>query len=114
MSDRLALVTGATSGIGKAFAERLADDGYDLVLVGRREERLAAFAAEHTDVEVETVAADLSTDAGVATVAEIAASRPLTFLVNNAGVAHYMPLAELVGRAGETSWCTSRPSPRPC
>jgi short-subunit dehydrogenase len=95
MSDQLALVTGATSGIGKAFAERLADDGYDLVVVGRREQRLAAFAAGHTDVEVETVAADLSTDAGVATVAAIAASRPLTFLVNNAGVAHYMPLAEL-------------------
>jgi short-subunit dehydrogenase len=95
MSDQLALVTGATSGIGKAFAERLASDGFDLVVVGRREERLAAFAAEHTGVAVETVVADLSTDAGVATVAAIAASRPLTLLVNNAGVAHYMPLAEL-------------------
>lgn len=95
MSDQLALVTGATSGIGKAFAERLAADGYDLVVVGRREDRLAAFAASHPEVEVETVAADLSTDAGVAAVAAIAASRPLTFLVNNAGVAHYMPLADL-------------------
>jgi short-subunit dehydrogenase len=112
MSDQLALVTGATSGIGKAFAERPANDGYDLV-VGRREERLAAFAAEHTDVEVQAVAADLSTDEGVATVAEIAASRPLTLLVNNAGVAHYMPLAELSAKQAD-ELVASRPSPRPC
>lgn len=94
MSD-LALVTGATSGIGKAFAERLAADGYDLVLVGRREERLAEFADAHTEVKVRTVAADLSTDEGIDAVAEICATSPLTLLVNNAGVAHYMPLADL-------------------
>ncbi len=93
--SRLALVTGATSGIGRAFAEALADDGHDLVLVGRREERLAQFAAVHTDVEVQAIAADLSTDAGIAVVAEVCETRPLSMLINNAGVAHYMPLAEL-------------------
>jgi uncharacterized protein len=93
--SKLALVTGATSGIGKAFAERLAVDGYDLVIVGRRKDRLEEFAASHPEVTVRTVAADLSTDQGVDAVAEVCAREPLTMLVNNAGVAHYMPLAEL-------------------
>jgi short-subunit dehydrogenase len=93
--SKLALVTGATSGIGKAFAERLAVDGYDLVIVGRRTDRLEAFGASHPEVRVRTVAADLSTDEGVDAVADVCATEPLTMLVNNAGVAHYMPLAEL-------------------
>jgi len=93
--SKLALVTGATSGIGRAYAQRLAADGYDLILVGRRQERLLEFADSHPEVKVRTVAADLSTAEGIAAVAEICASEPLTLLVNNAGVAHYMPLAEL-------------------
>ncbi|WP_067466338.1 SDR family NAD(P)-dependent oxidoreductase [Nocardia amamiensis] len=93
--SKLALVTGATSGIGKAFAERLAADGNDLIITGRRKDRLDEFAADHPDVTVRTVAADLSTDTGIDTVAEICAGEPLTMLVNNAGVAHYMPLAQL-------------------
>jgi uncharacterized protein len=92
---KFALVTGASSGIGQAFAERLAADGYDLVIVGRRKERLEAFADSHRAVNVRVVAADLSTGTGINTVAEICAAQPLTMLVNNAGVAHYMPLAEL-------------------
>jgi short-subunit dehydrogenase len=93
--SKLALVTGATSGIGRAFADRLADHGYDLVVVGRRHDRLEEFAASHPDVKVQPVAADLSTAAGVEVVAGICATEPLTTLVNNAGVAHYMPLADL-------------------
>ena len=98
----LALVTGATSGIGKAFAERLAADGYDVVAVGRRKDRLEDLARALPDVEVTPLVADLSTEAGIETVAEVAASRELTMLVNNAGVAHYMPFTELpADKAGE-------------
>ncbi len=93
--NKLALVTGASSGIGRAFAQRLAADGYDLVVVGRRLDRLEELAASLTGVRVQCLAADLSTDAGVDAVAEVCAAQPLTLLVNNAGVAHYMPFAEL-------------------
>ncbi|OBG65232.1 MULTISPECIES: SDR family oxidoreductase [unclassified Mycobacterium] len=92
---KLALITGATSGIGRAYAERLAADGYDLVIMGRRERRLAAFVDAHPEVKVRTVVADLSNSDDVDRVAEICTTEPLTLLVNNAGVAHYMPLAQL-------------------
>jgi uncharacterized protein len=92
---RLALVTGASSGIGRAFAERLAADGYDLIVTGRRLDRLEELAAATTGVKVQALTADLSTDEGVDTIAAVCASQPLTMLVNNAGVAHYMPFAEL-------------------
>jgi short-subunit dehydrogenase len=91
----LALVTGASSGIGRAFAERLAADGYDLIVVGRRRDRLASLAASLPGVAVDVVVADLSTDDGINTVSDLCASRPLTMLVNNAGVAHYMPMVDL-------------------
>jgi len=91
----LALITGASSGIGRAFAERLAADGYDLIVVGRRRDRLESLAAALPGVTVRVVVADLSTDEGIETVAELGSSQPLDLLVNNAGVAHYMPMAEL-------------------
>lgn len=93
--SKLALVTGASSGIGKAYAERLAAEGYDLVIVARQRDRLATIASELSRVNVEVVVADLATDAGIDAVADICANRPLSMLVNNAGVAHYMPLADL-------------------
>ncbi len=86
----IALVTGATSGIGAGFAERYARLGYDLVLVARDEERLRTKADELRDrwrVAVEVLAADLSSDDECARVeARIAdAVRPIDVLVNNAG-----------------------------
>jgi uncharacterized protein len=91
----LALVTGASSGIGEAFARRLARDGYDLVLVARRAGRLAAVADALSEVTAEVIVADLATRDGIDVVADICATWPISILVNNAGVAHYMPLAEL-------------------
>ncbi len=92
---RLALVTGATSGLGRAFAERLAADGHGLIVVGRRRERLEELRKAHPQVSVTVVAADLSTDEGIDVVAGLCATEPLTMLVNSAGVAHYKPFANL-------------------
>jgi hypothetical protein len=93
--SKLALVTGASSGIGRAFADRLAADGYDLIAVGRRRDRLEELAASATHVKVQTLVADLSTHAGIEAVADVCGSQPVHVLVNNAGVAHYMPIAQL-------------------
>ena len=92
---RLAIVTGASSGIGRAFARRLGAEGYDLVVVGRRRERLDALVAELPDVRVEPLVADLGVEEGVAAVEAVCRRDALTLLVNNAGVAHYMPFVEL-------------------
>jgi uncharacterized protein len=76
--SKLALATGASSGIGRAFAQRLAADGYDLVVTGRRRDRLEELAATLTSVEVEPMTADLSTDEGVDAIAAVCAAQPLT------------------------------------
>ena len=91
----LALVTGASSGIGQAFARQLAADGYDLIVVGRRRERLEELVDAFPDVNVRAVVADLGTDPGIDAVADICASEKLSMLVNNAGVAHYMSFTQL-------------------
>ena len=85
-----ALVTGATAGIGLAFAQQLAGRGAALVLVARDRERLVRVAEELQTtygVEAETLVADLSTREGMALVEArlSSAEAPVDLLVNNAG-----------------------------
>ncbi len=86
-----AVVTGASSGIGAVYADRLARRGYDLVLVARNVARLDALAGTlrgATGRRVEVLAADLGTAEGVAAVsARLEADASVTMLVNNAGIA---------------------------
>lgn len=98
----VALITGASSGIGRAFAERLAAEGYDLIVVGRRTRRLEALAASLRPADVTVVTADLGTDSGIDVVAELCERELISLIINNAGLAHYMPLADLpAGKARE-------------
>jgi hypothetical protein len=84
MKRRVALVTGASSGIGAVFARKLSEQGFDLILVARRRERLERLASELAGAEV--LVADLSVDADLRRVEErIAAEPDLDCLVNNAG-----------------------------
>ena len=90
MSKPIALITGATAGIGASFAELLAKKGHDLVIVARDLERLNQNASkwrENFGVEVEVLVADLSRDEDIRRI-ELRlqnTSRPIEVLINNAG-----------------------------
>jgi uncharacterized protein len=96
--DRWAVVTGASSGLGRGLAARLADRGMSLVLTGRNEARLNEAAHQirgaAPQVQVETVAADLSTRLGVSALLNHVGERPVEVLVNNAGFGSYGPFTE--------------------
>lgn len=91
-----ALVTGASSGIGAVYAEKLARRGFDLVLVGRNAERLSTLAKTITAEagrKVDVLASDLADGVGISEVeCRLREDSSLTLLVNNAGLAVSGPL----------------------
>jgi uncharacterized protein len=107
VAREIALVTGASSGIGEALARRLARDGMQLGLVARRADRLEALARELRGahrIEVHVLPADLTKPSAVAALVDDVATRGLDvdWLINNAGFGtvglfHTMPV-ELTGR----------------
>ena len=95
-SKGTAVITGASTGIGAVYADRLANHSYDLVLVARNEARLKALAARlasETGRSVTALPADLTDTADLATVeTTLRDDQTITMLVNNAGVASVAPL----------------------
>jgi hypothetical protein len=102
MSNRnrgVAVITGASSGIGKVYADRFAKRGYDLLLVARRKDRLVALSSElqqNYGGKAEVLAADLAQDEDLKKVGAVLASNEhIAVLVNNAGTAAVGSSAEL-------------------
>lgn len=95
-SKGTAVVTGASSGIGAIYADRLARRGFDLILVARNQKRLDALAkklTEETGRSVRVLIADLSEKADLARVeARLESDTGITMLVNNAGLGATAPL----------------------
>jgi short-subunit dehydrogenase len=91
-----ALVTGASTGIGAIYADRLARRGYDLILVARNQKRLDALAdslTSSTGRKVRVIAADLNKKEDLLTIEKVLASdASITLLLNNAGLGATKPL----------------------
>ncbi len=93
-----AAITGASSGIGQAYAERLAADGWNVVVVARRRHRLEELAArlqDANDVDVRVIEADLSRHEDISSVTRELEAMPVGMLVNNAALAYYGPFENL-------------------
>lgn len=93
-----ALITGASSGIGALYADRLARRGYDLLLVARNRERLNTLARDistRTGRAVEVFPADLNDALSLASVeTRLRQDASITLLVNNAGIGTHTPLLD--------------------
>ncbi len=97
MNNKTALITGASSGIGALYADRLARRGYDLILVARNKSRLEQVAMRlrsETGRQVQLIQADLAQPAQSALVEQILADGGINLLVNNAGVGAVTPLLQ--------------------
>ena len=97
-SSKTAVVTGAPSGIGAVYADRLAARGYDLILVARRVDRLNALADKLSTAygrKVQVLPADLAKESDLARVeAVLKSDDSVRMLVNNAGIARFSPFAQ--------------------
>jgi short-subunit dehydrogenase len=96
MPRPIALITGASAGIGEELARIFAAKGYDLILTARREARLAALAAELTDAAVHCIPVDLAKTRGPQKLIDAVAELGLKVdvLINNAGVISTEPMLE--------------------
>lgn len=97
-SKKIAVITGASSGIGSVYADRLAQRGYDLLLVARRGDRLQNLAAklEQTHgIKAETLVADLEQENDLTHLESVLDGNPaIRILVNNAGIARLSQVAQ--------------------
>ncbi len=84
-----ALITGASSGMGRDMARYLAELGYDLILVARREDRLKALRDEIKNVKVKTIVMDISKQENCFELYEMTKDDDVSFLINNAGFGAY-------------------------
>lgn len=94
---RWALVTGASSGIGRSISRKLAEQGFNLVMVARNEinlEILGKDLVSNFKIEIKTIAADLSTNEGNEKVIEQTTEIDIGLLVANAGVENNGPFIE--------------------
>jgi len=102
----IALITGASTGIGAVYADRLAKRGYDLILVARDEARLQTLAEKlrhAAGIAVEVIKADLTTHAGrIGLEQRLREDAAITLLVNNAGMSLNGTLAEIDPDQAET------------
>ena len=88
MRDKVVVITGASSGLGKALAEKYAAEGFNLVLAARRIERLEALKEKHSNVEVLPVKTDVSNEEDCKHLIDMAIEHfgKINILINNAGI----------------------------
>lgn len=107
--NNVVLITGATSGIGKAMAEKFASMGHDLVITGRRKtilEELAKHLMSRYQVEVFPQVCDLSSEKEIIQLVEEIQKRKIftEILINNAGIFHVAPFLQLTLEQLDEMW----------
>ena len=95
LSGKVALVTGASSGLGAHFAHCLGAAGASVVLAARRADRLASLQAELGSKGVKATAVDLDVQSGTSIAAALDAAGPLDIVVNNAGISIVKPALDM-------------------